>query len=297
MVTLLQQILNGITLGSVYALLALSITMIFGVLGVMAFAQGAVYMLSAYVGLFVVTQLQGLSSWVVLPLAIVCAAFVGAAVNVLIDQLTYRPLRNAGRLSSLISGIGVYFFIENTIGLVVGRKVFAFPPVLPTAQYQLSELRITAAQLSVLGTTAIAVLALWYLVRRTEVGLIIRGVSERAETAMLMSISPEKVILLTFAVAGALSGVAGVLVGAFIGVVSPSMGFLIGMKAFSAAVVAGIGNIPGALIGGVLVGIIETLSSGYISAAWSDAIVFLILVLVLVIRPDGLIGARAPQRA
>ncbi|VTU45876.1 LIV-I protein H (plasmid) [Variovorax sp. SRS16] len=297
MATLLQQLLNGITLGSVYALLALSITMIFGVLGVMAFAQGAVYMLSAYVGLFVVTQMHGYSILLTLPLALVCAAAVGACVNVLIDQLTYRPLRNAGRLSSLISGIGVYFFIENAIGLLVGRKVFAFPAVLPAAQYQLGEIRVTAAQLTVLGTTAAAVAALWYLVRRTEVGLIIRGVSERAETAVLMSINPERIILLTFAVAGALSGVAGVLIGAFIGVVAPSMGFLIGMKAFAAAVVAGIGNIPGALIGGLLVGIIETLSSGYISAAWSDAIVFLMLVLVLVIRPDGLIGAQAPQRA
>jgi len=297
MSTLLQQLLNGLTLGSVYALLALSITMIFGVLGVMAFAQGAVYMLSAYVGLYIVTQMQGMSSFVVLPLALLCAAAVGAGVNMTIDQLTYRPLRNAGRLSSLISGIGVYFFIENAIGLLVGRKVFAFPTVLPTAQYQIADIRVTAAQLTVLATTGAAVAALWYLVRRTEVGLIIRGVSERAETAMLMSINPERIILLTFGVAGALSGIAGVLIGAYIGVVAPSMGFLIGMKAFAAAVVAGIGNIPGALIGGVLVGIIETLSSGYISAAWSDAIVFLMLVLVLVIRPDGLIGARAPQRA
>lgn len=297
MMELLQQLLNGLTLGAVYALVALGVTLIFGVLGVMAFAQGAVYMVGAYLGFVVARTMSGAPWQVVLASATVIGAAGGALLNVAIDQIGYRPIRHARRLAPLIAGIGIYFFIENLMALSVGRRVFAFPDILPQGRYSYGGVWVTQAQLVLVAVAVVCMLSMWLFVRFTSAGLAIRAVSERAETATLMALEPERTIAMTFALAGAFSGVAGVLVAGFVGFVSPSMGFLIGVKAFAAAIIAGIGNVPGALLGGLLVGLIETMATGYLSAAWGDALVFVALVLVLVIRPNGLLGAHVPQRA
>jgi len=293
----LQQLVNGLTLGSVYALVALGFTMIFGVLEVIAFAQGGVYMIGAYTGLALV-YLTGDMGWLLnLILAATGAAITGALLNVAIDRIAYRPIRGRGRLAPLISGIGMYMFLENGIGLWVGRQVQVFPQVLPATTYSISGIHLTSAQFVIIAVALLCMIALWCLVSRTESGLTMRAVAERPETSSLMGIEPERVIVLTFLVAGALSGVGGVLVAGFVGVVSPSMGFLVGIKAFAAAIIAGVGNIPGALVGGLIVGLTETLGAGYISSAWSDALVFAMLILVLIFRPHGVLGVRLPQRA
>jgi len=291
-----QQVLNGITLGSVYALVALGFSMIFGVLELIAFAQGGVYMLGAYAGLFVVLRLTG--NWlVVLLLAMLTAGGLSGLLNVAIDRLAYRPVRSSSRLAPLISGIGVYIFLENAAGVWIGRQPRPFPSVLPSGGVTWMGIHITSAQVVVIAAAFVLMAALYLVVRRTPLGLSMRAVAERQSTASLMGIEPEQVIIITFFIGGALSGIAGVLVGTFVGVATPVMGFLVGIKAFAAAVIGGIGNFPGALVGGLVVGLIETFAAGYISSAWSDAIVFAVLILVLMFRPRGLLGTQLPNRA
>lgn len=291
-----QQLLNGLTLGCVYALVALGYTMIFGVLELIAFAQGGVYMVAAYIGLFVASRVTG--NWIfTLAMAMIPAMLLAGLLNLLIDRVAYRPIRRASRLAPLISGIGVYIFLENAAGVWLGRQPQAYPTILPTEAYTVAGIHITLAQVVVMAVAAICMLVLWFIVARTEAGLTMRAVAERQVTASLMGVEPERVIMITFFIGGALSGVAGVLVGAYVGVATPTMGFLIGIKAFAAAVIGGIGNIPGALLGGIVVGMIETLGAGYISSQWSDGLVFVALIVVLMFRPYGLLGAKLPQRA
>jgi branched-chain amino acid transport system permease protein len=292
-----QQLVNGSTLGCVYALVALGFTMIFGVLELIAFAHGGVVMVGAFVGLGVANALGGSPGWVLpLAVAVVAAGAAGGALNVAIDRLAYRPLRGAGRLAPLISGIGVYIFLENAAGVWIGRQPRPFPSLLPEGAFTVGGVHVTAAQLVMVAISAVCMLALWVLVTRTDTGLRMRAVAERPRTSSLMGIEPERVIIVTFAVGGLLAGVAGVLVGTFVGVATPTMGFLISVKAFAAAVIGGIGNIPGALLGGIVIGLVETLGAGYVSSAWSDAIVFGMLIGVLVVRPHGLLGVRVPER-
>ncbi len=290
-----QQLLNGVTLGAVYALVALGFTMIFGVLELIAFAQGGVYMIGAYVGLLVASRLAG--GWLLLLLiALPTAALAGGALNVAVDRIAYRPIRNSGRLAPLISGIGIYIFLQNGADLWLGSQPQPYPSVLPAGGFAIGGVYATEAQLVVILASCVCVFLLWYLVRRTQVGLWMRAVAERPAMASLMGIEPERVIIITFFVGGALAGVAGVLVGAWLGVATPVMGFLIGLKAFAAAVIGGIGNIPGALIGGIAIGLIETFGAGYISSAYSDAFVFIVLILVLMFRPHGILGVQLPER-
>lgn len=298
MTELAQQLVNGFTLGCVYALVALGFTMVFGVLELIAFAHGGVVMVGAFAGLGVANALGGGSGWV-LPLAaaVLVGAVASGALNVAIDRVAYRPLRGAGRLAPLISGIGVYIFLENAAGVWIGRDPKPYPMLLPGGAFTIGGVHVTDAQLVMIGVAGVCMLALWALVTRTDTGLTMRAVAERPRTASLMGIEPERVVMVTFAVSGVLAGVAGVLVGTFVGVATPTMGFLIGIKAFAAAVIGGIGNIPGALVGGIVVGLVQTLADGYIASAWADAIVFGVLILVLVIRPHGLLGVRVPERA
>ena len=293
---LAQQLLNGLTLGAVYALVAFGVTLIFGVLEIVAFAQGGVYMIGAYIGLFAASWFTG--SWILTLAVALVVAIVGAGtVNLLVDRLAYRPIRRAKRLMPLISGIGVYIFMQNAAGAFLGVQPRAYPALLPGAAFTIGGVHVTQAQLIVIGVACVAMLILWYVVARTEAGLTMRAVADRPVLASLMGVEPERVIMITFFIAGGLSGVAGVLVGTYIGVATPTMGFLIGIKGFAAAVIGGIGNVPGALVGGITVGMIETLGAGYIASNWSDGLVFIMLIVVLMFRPYGLLGARLHERA
>lgn len=289
----LQQLVNGLTLGSVYAIVAMGFTLIFGVLQLIAFAQGGVYMLGAYAGLIAASALGSGNKFLAILAAIVASAVVGAVVNVGIDRIGYRPIRGSRRLMPLISGIGLYILIENAGGLIFGKQPKAYPNLFPDGQFALGPVVVTLKQVIVVAIALACMGALYFFISRTGSGLAMRATAERPSAASLMGINPERVIILTFALAGALSGVAGVLVGSYIGVATPVMGFLIGLKAFAAAVIGGIGNIPGSLVGGFAIGIIEAMGAGYISSAWGDALVFGALVLVLLIKPEGLFSRRS----
>jgi branched-chain amino acid transport system permease protein len=291
-----QQLVNGLTLGAVYALVALGYTMIFGVLELIAFAQAGVYMIGAFAGLGVASQLD-LGWGAALPITLLAAAAAGGLLNLSIDRIAYRPIRNAGRLAPLISGIGVYIFLENAAGIWIGLQPKVYPALLPGGAFTIGDVRITVAQVVVVAVAFACMVLLTWVVLGTKTGLAMRAVAERPETSSLIGVDPERVIMITFILGGVLSAVAGVLVGSYVGVASPTMGFIVGIKAFAAAVIGGIGNIPGALAGGLIVGLLETFGAGYIASAWSDAFVFVALILVLMFRPYGLLGARLPQSA
>jgi branched-chain amino acid transport system permease protein len=291
-----QQVVNGLTLGSVYALVALGYTMVFGVLELIAFAQAGVYMVGAFAGIGVASMV-GLSWPIALPITLVAAGAAGGVLNLAIDRVAYRPIRNAGRLAPLISGIGVYIFLENAAGLWIGLQPKVYPTLLPGGHFVVGGVLITVAQLVVCAVALVFMALLTWIVLGTDTGLAMRAVAERPETSSLVGVDPERVIMITFVLGGVLSAVAGVLVGSYVGVASPTMGFIVGIKAFTAAVIGGIGNIPGALVGGLVVGMLETFGAGYIASAWSDAFVFVMLILVLMFRPYGLLGAKLPQRA
>ena len=296
MTELAQQIVNGVTLGSLYALIALGFTMIFGVLELIAFAQGGVYMVGSFVGLAIALRVQ--APWPIsLAIACVGAACLSGLLNLGIDRVAYRPLRRARRLAPLISGIGVYIFLENAATVWIGRAPEGYPAVLPNGGFAVGGVHFTNGQFVLIAVTCVCMLLLWFVVSRTNIGLSMRAVAERPVAASLLGIEPERIIMATFFIAGAFSGIAGVLVGGYVGLATPTMGFLVGIKAFTAAVIGGIGNLPGALVGGIAVGLIETFGAGYISSAWSDAIVFAVLIIVLMVRPNGLLGAKLPQRA
>jgi branched-chain amino acid transport system permease protein len=254
-------------------------TLIFGVLQLIAFAQGGIYMLGSYAGLLAVASIGTENKLLAIAAAVLAAATLGALVNIGIDRIGYRPIRGSKRLMPLISGIGLYILIENGAGLIFGKQ--PRPVVI-----SLKQIIVVAIALACMG-------ALYLFITRTGSGLAMRATAERPSAAGLMGVNPEKVIIITFALAGAMSGIAGVLVGSYIGVATPIMGFLIGLKAFAAAVIGGIGNIPGSLIGGLAIGVIEAMGAGYISSAWGDALVFGALVVVLLIKPEGLFGRRS----
>lgn len=297
MTEFLQQVLSGLTLGSVYALVALGYTMIFGVLELIAFAQGGVFMIGAYVGLGIASALYEPAGPVVaLVASLIGAAFAGAFANLLVDRVAYRPIRGATRLAPLLSGIGAYIFIENSVGVFLGHEAQPFPAMLPQGAIHVGGLIVTYSQITVIFIAVLAASAMALVVNRTNVGLSMRAVSERPLVARLMGIDSERTIMLTFMLGGALSAVGGVLVASFVGVATPTMGFLPGIKAFAAAVIGGIGNIQGALVGAIFVGLVETLGGGYVSPGWADAIVFGALILTLVFRPQGLLGTSVREK-
>lgn len=297
MTEFLQQVLSGLTLGSVYALVALGYTMIFGVLELIAFAQGGVFMIGAYVGFGIASALIGPAGPIVaLIVAIIGASLVGAFANLLVDRIAYRPIRGATRLVPLLSGIGAYIFIENSVGYFLGQETVPFPALLPQGIIRVAGLIITYQQITVVAIAVSAALMMAIVVKRTSVGLAMRAVSERPLVARLMGIDSERTIMITFMLGGALSAVGGLLVASFVGVATPTMGFLPGIKAFAAAVIGGIGNIPGALVGALFVGLVETLGAGYISPGWADAIVFIALILTMLFRPQGLLGTTVREK-
>lgn len=307
METFVQQLINGLVLGSVYALVALGYTMVYGILGLINFAHGEVVMVGALVALAVIKPLAalGLPPIVLLLIGLAVAIPACMLLGATVERIAYRPLRNAPRLAPLITAIGVSIMLQYLVVLVWGRSYHAYPELLPTTPMDILGARINATQIIIMMLSAILMLALLWLVHRTRLGRAMRATAENPSVAQLMGVSVNRVVTATFAIGSALGAVAGVLVSVNYSVAHYQMGFLLGLKAFTAAVLGGIGNLAGAVVGGLLLGLIEAFGSGYVGdltggvfgSNYRDVFAFLVLVMVLIFRPSGLLGERVAERA
>lgn len=298
-----QQVINGLTIGSIYSLIALGYTMVYGILELVNFAHGEIFMIGSYIGLMVLLFCvsSGLQSVVpviiLLLLAFIVAMAVSALSGVLIERLAYRPLRHAPRLSLLITALGVSIFLQNLAMLIFGARDRPYPDQLFTnTVYQVGGLQISALQMLIFSIAVLLMIGLNLLIHKTKLGTAMRATAQDTEAAGLMGIHVNFIVLVTFAIGSALGGAAGVLYGLYYGVANFFMGFQAGLKAFTAAVLGGIGNITGAMVGGLLLGVLESLSAAYISSQWKDVITFGMLILVLVFRPQGLLGEQVPEK-
>lgn len=287
----LQQLINGLSLGSIYALIALGYTMVYGIIKLINFAHGDIYMIGAFVGLYCGTNL-GLP---LIPTLII--SMVGAGLcGVVIEKIAYKPLRNSPRITLLITAIGISLLLENGMRLIVGSSPKAFPKLLNVEVINLGALSIETSKILMLVVSITLVLLLQFIVYKTKVGKAMRAASYDIEAASLMGVNVDNTISITFAIGSALAGAAGVLVSLAFTIVEPYMGMIPGLKAFIAAVLGGIGSIPGALLGGLIIGTTETMTKAYISTTLSDAIVFAILIIILLVKPTGLLGKKINEK-
>ncbi len=297
MTTFLQQIVNGISLGSIYALIALGYTMVYGVLRLINFAHGDVYMVGAYAGYYLSRKLKGDEPSLLGALVVMLGAMLTCAIlGMIIERFAYRPVRRAARLTLLITAIGVSLFLENGAQLVFGPDPKFFPSLAPRADFRVGGVRLTSEQLTVIAVSFLLMLLLQFFILKTRTGKAMRAVSFNLDAAKLMGISTDRIIAITFALGSALAAAAGVLIGMQIPKIDPLMGILYGLKAFVAAVLGGIGNVPGAVIGGLLIGTSEVMVVGYLSSTYRDAIAFGILILVLLLRPQGILGRAQKEK-
>ncbi|MDS1029847.1 branched-chain amino acid ABC transporter permease [Bacillota bacterium LX-D] len=283
----IAQLLNGLSLGSIYALIALGYTMVYGIIQLINFAHGDVLMVGAYIAFLAITVFN-LNFFVAMIIAMVLSAVLG----ILIERIAYKPLRNSTRLAALITAIGVSLLLENGGLYVLGTDYKPFPMAVPKIAYHFfnDKVTITSHQIIILVVTVLMMVMLQFIVRRTKIGKAMRAVSYDKDAALLMGINTDSVISFTFAIGSALAAVAGVLLGLYYQTIQPLMGLMPGLKAFVAAVLGGIGLIPGAMTGGFILGITETFVSGYWSTNFRDVVVFGILILILIVKPTGLLG-------
>ena len=288
---LVQQIINGISLGSIYALIALGYTMVYGIIKLINFAHGDIYMVGAYVAFFATTSLH-LSFFPALLLAMVVAAIAG----VVIEKLAYRPLRYAPRIAVLITAIGVSLLLEYGGILLVSPQPRTFPPLFQAEVFTFGNIVVNSQQILILGVSLALMVLLTYIVQYTKIGKAMRAVSFDTDAAKLMGIDVDRVISITFAIGSALAAAAGMLVGVYYNSIDPLMGIMPGLKAFVAAVLGGIGIIPGAMVGGIIMGVVEALVSGFISSTFRDAAAFAILIIILLCKPSGLLGKNVREK-
>ncbi len=307
--TFVQQLINGLVLGSIYALVALGYTMVYGILELINFAHGEVTMMGALVALAVIGGLLG--QGVALPGLVIVLIGLGVAIaacmllGFAIERIAYRPLRRAPRLTALITAIGMSIVLQNVAMLIWGKQYITFPDVLPLARFEAGGITINALQIAIVLLSCVLMAGLWFLVQRTGFGRAMRATAQSPELAGLMGINSNHVISITFVLGAALAAIAGVMVAAYYTQAHYYMGFLLGLKAFTAAVLGGIGNIAGAMLGGLLLGILESLGAGYIGdltggflgSHYQDVFAFFVLIGVLVFRPSGLLGERVGERA
>jgi branched-chain amino acid transport system permease protein len=320
-----QQLVNGLTLGAVYAIVALGYTMVYGIIQLINFAHGEVVMIGAMVAFTVINALAaaGMPPLLVVLIGTGCAIPVCMLAGYAMERLAYRPLRHAPRLAPLITAIGVSIILQHLAMLVWSRNVMAFPQIIPLTTYNFLGASITGVQLAILGLCFAMMAGLALLVYRTRLGTAMRATAQNPQVARLMGVDVNRVIAATFVIGAALGAVAGVMVGTYYGVAQYTMGSVLGLKAFAAAVLGGIGNIPGAMAGGLLLGVVEALAAGYIGditdlcryglgpaencadgghfvlfgSNYQDVFAFVVLILVLVFRPSGLLGERVGDRA
>ena len=281
----IQTLISGLSLGSIYALIALGYTMVYGIAKMLNFAHGDIIMIGAYTGIIAVAQM-GLPPLIAVLLSILICALLG----VLIEFLAYKPLRQAPPLSVLITAIGVSYFLQNLALILFGSQQKAYPSLVQLGDITIGSVTINGITILTLLVTAIIMVVLSFFINRTRLGKAMRAVSEDKAAATLMGISVNRTIALTFAIGSALAAVASIFYGMSYTYIKPTTGAMPGIKAFTAAVFGGIGSVPGAMLGGILLGLIEQLSKTYISTLWADAIVFGVLVVVLVVKPTGLLG-------
>jgi branched-chain amino acid transport system permease protein len=304
-----QQLINGLVLGSVYALVALGYTMVYGILELINFAHGEITMMGAMVALAVIGALIGagvdLPGIAIVGIGLLTAIPACMLLGFAIERIAYRPLRKAPRLAPLIWAIGMSIILQNAAMLIWGRQYISFPPILPQGRHEILGATISDVQIAILIVSTVLMFALVMLVSRTRLGRAMRATAQAPQIAGLMGVNVNTIISLTFIIGSALAAVAGVMVSAYYGLAHYYMGFLLGLKAFSAAVLGGIGNIAGAMLGGLLLGVIESLGAGYIGdltggflgSHYQDVFAFFVLIVVLVLRPSGLLGERVVERA
>ncbi|BDR07555.1 branched-chain amino acid ABC transporter permease [Comamonas thiooxydans] len=306
---LLQQIINGLVLGSMYALIALGYTMVYGIIQLINFAHGEVLMVGALTSWSCIGLMQEampyLPGWLMLLIAAIIACVVAASLNFVIEKVAYRPLRNSPRLAPLITAIGVSILLQ-TLAMIIWKPNYkAYPTLLSSTPYEIGTAVITPTQILVLVVTAVALATLMYLVNYTKLGRAMRATAENPRVAALMGVKPDMVISATFIIGAVLAAIAGIMYASNYGTAHHTMGFLPGLKAFTAAVFGGIGNLAGAVVGGLLLGLIESIGSGYIGdltggvlgSQYTDIFAFIVLIIILTLRPSGLLGERVADRA
>jgi len=295
----LELVLSGLTRGSIYALIALGYTMVYGIIQLINFAHGEIYMIGAFVALIVsgVLTIYGFSGVSILILAALIAILYSAAYGYTLEKIAYRPLRNAPRLAPLISAIGMSLFLQNYVLLAQTPDFLPFPQLVPEFAFMEPVAHIIgSAELVILVTSTLAMIGLTVLIKYTKIGKAMRATQQDLIMARLTGINVDRVISVTFVIGSVLAAIAGVLVGSYIGQINYFIGFMAGVKAFTAAVLGGIGNIPGAALGGLVLGLAESLAAGYISSAYEDVFAFGVLVLILILRPAGLLGKAVKQK-
>ncbi len=298
----LQQIINGLSLGGIYALIALGYTMVYGIIELINFAHGDVYTLGTFFSLAVLTllgvsgELHGPALIGVVVLTIAVAMLLCGLTGVIIERLAYRRLRNAPRLAPLITAIGMSFILQNIMQYWRGPSPVAFPQVIPNPTFHIGPLEIAAKQVLVIALAVVMMVVLQLFIFNTKLGKAMRATAQDRDAAQLMGININTTIALTFLIGSALAGAAGFVSGVYYGSTWFFNGFAAGLKAFTAAVLGGIGNLAGAMLGGFLIGLIESLTTQFISDQWSNVVVFSVLVLVLIFRPSGLLGESLPNK-
>ncbi len=281
-----QQLINGITIGGIYAMIALGYSMVYGVLQIVNWAHADVMMFGTFIGMILTTQLgMPLLSMVLL------ASFFTAVLSMGIERVAYRPIKKNRRMAVLVSALGVSTFLQNLAQLLFGSGTQQFP-TLDQVVYKVGNVTFSNIQIMILVITAIMLAITYFLVYRTKMGVAMRAVSVSVPNAKLMGINTNRIIGFTFGIGAFLAGIAGICVGTYYNAVYPTMGYLLGMKAFASAILGGIGSVPGAVLGGFVIGIIESLGAGYVSSGYRDAYAFIIMIIVLVIRPSGFLGAK-----
>ncbi len=294
-----QYLVNGLTIGSFYALVALGYTMIYGIIRLINFAHGDLFMVGAFAGWFVVGIAAGmhLPVAVQLLLALLIAMLAVGLLAMGIERVAYQPLLKASRLSILITALGVSLALENGAMIAFGAGFDTFPPnILPLSGFQFLGAQVGDVQLAMFVLSVVLMVGLYLFVQYTPVGTAMRALSFDQDAARLMGINVEGVVLITFLLGGSLAAASGVMMGLYYTQINFMMGFLMGLRAFTAAVLGGISNIPGAMVGGLLIGVLQSLAAGYISSQWQDVIVFAVLILVLVFKPTGIFGERVVER-
>ena len=295
-----QQLTNGLAVGSIYALIALGYTMVYGVLKLINFAHGDLFTIGAYLGMTLLASFslhETIGPFIGLVVLALMVMGLVAILGAIVERTAYRPLRESPRLSAVVSALGASIFLQNAVMLIYGARFQVYPEdLIPETAVDLFGLYIPVVRILVLGASLALMAALYTFIQKTRIGTAIRAAAIDQDAARLMGIDVNRVILLVFLIGPALGGAAGLMVGLQYGQINFTMGWTYGMKAFTAAILGGIGNIPGAMLGGLLLGVIEAMGSAYISIAWKDAIAFFVLILILIVRPTGLLGERVADK-